>query len=126
MFAVNGDTIYANRGDFVLIKLTADMDGANYIFQPGDVVRFTVYGKKDAETVYLQKDFEQDKETEEVEIVLTGKETQFGDVISKPKDYWYEVVLNPDSDPQTILGYDEAGPKVFKLFPEGDAMEAEA
>ena len=41
------------------------------------------------------------------------------DVISKPKDYWYEVVLNDDSYPQTIIGYDADGPKLFRLYPEG-------
>jgi hypothetical protein len=45
---------------------------------------------------------------------------KIGDVISKHKDYWYEVVLNDDTLPQTIIGYDEDGAKLFRLFPEGD------
>ena len=121
MFVVNEDmSIYANRGDIVFFSVTADDNGKNYQFQPGDVVRFTVYGKKDAETVYLQKDIPIFEATEEVAIFLGEEDTRFGDVISKPTDYWYEVELNPDTYPQTIIGYDEDGAKVFRLYPEGN------
>ena len=121
MFVVNEDmSIYANRGDIVFFSVTADDNGKNYQFQPGDGVRFTVYGKKDAETVYLQKDIPIFEATEEVAIFLGEEDTRFGDVISKPTDYWYEVELNPDTYPQTIIGYDEDGAKVFRLYPEGN------
>ena len=125
MFVVNEDlSIYATRGDIVFIAVTAEetdgAEGENYKFQPGDVVRFKAYGKKDAENVVLQKDFPVTAETEEVEIFLTEQDTKIGDVISKPVDYWYEVELNPFTNPQTIIGYDENGAMVFKLFPEGD------
>ena len=59
----------------------------------------------------------------QVEIFLHGAETKFGEVINKPVDYWYEVELNPETKPQTIIGYDEDGAKVFKLFPEGRDVE---
>ena len=54
-----------------------------------------------------------------VTIFLGKEETTIGEITSKPKDYWYEVELNPETLPQTIIGYDEDGAKVFKLFPEG-------
>lgn len=121
MFVVNEDnSIYATRGDIVFFGVTAEDNGAGYTFKAGDVVRIKVYGKKDAETVVLQKDFPVAENTAEVEIFLTKDDTKFGEVISKPKDYWYEVELNPDDYPQTIVGYDEDGPVLFKLFPEGD------
>ena len=121
MFVINEDnSIYATRGDIVFFSVSADDDGAPYHFQAGDVVRFKVYGKKDAENVVLQKDFPVTDVCEEVEIYLTEEDTKIGDVISKPADYWYEVELNPFDHPQTIIGYDEDGAKVFKLFPEGD------
>lgn len=121
MFVVNDDnSIYATRGDIVFFGVTADDNGKNYKFQPGDVVRIKVFGKKDVETVLLQKDFAVTEITEKVEIYLTEADTKFGEIISKPKDYWYEVELNPDTNPQTIIGYNEDGPAVFKLFPEGD------
>lgn len=121
MFTINDDnSIYATRGDIVFFSVTAEDDGVVHKFQPGDVLRIKVYGKKDAENVVLQKDFPVAEVCEEVEIFLTEEDTKIGEVISKPKDYWYEVELNPGENPQTIVGYDEDGAKVFKLFPEGD------
>lgn len=121
MFTLNDDlSIYATRGDIVFFSVSAEDDGKPYKFQAGDVVRIKVYGKKDAESVVLQKDFPVTDITENVEIFLSEEDTKFGEVISKPKDYWYEVELNPHDNPQTIIGYDEDGAKVFKLFPEGD------
>lgn len=121
MFQVNEDnSIYATRGDIVFFKVSADDNGEAYQFKPGDIVRIKIFGKKDAETVVLQKDFPILEATQRPQIYLTGEDTKIGEVISKPRDYWYEIELNPDTDPQTIIGYDEDGPKVFRLFPEGD------
>lgn len=121
MFVVNDDlSIYATRGDIVFFSVAAEDNGEPYSFQPGDVVRMKVYGKKDAESVVMQKDFPVEAETEQVSIYLTEADTKIGEVISKPKDYWYEIELNPFTNPQTIIGYDEDGARVFKLFPEGD------
>ena len=121
MFTINEDkSIYVTRGDVVFFSVTAEEDGKNHKFQPGDVVRIKVYGKKDAENVVLQKDFPVLEYTERVEVYLSEADTKFGNVISKPTDYWYEVELNPGDNPQTIIGYDEDGAKIFKLFPEGD------
>lgn len=123
MFQINDDlSIYVTRGDTITFNVTANNDGENYKFQPGDVVRIKVFGKKDAENVVLQKDFPVTSITEKVRVYLTEEETRFGEVISKPVDYWYEVELNPYDNPQTIIGYDEDGAKVFRLFPEGDTV----
>ena len=120
MFVVNDDlSIYATRGDAVFFSVTADAKGESYKFKAGDVVRMKIYGKKDAENVVLQKDFPVYVATESVEIYLSEADTKIGGVISKPTDYWYEIELNPFTNPQTIIGYDEDGAKVFKLFPEG-------
>lgn len=122
MFVINPEdnSIYATRGDIVFFTVSA-MDGSvPYTFLPGDVVRFKLYGKKNAKDVILQKDFPVLDECEEVQIFLSREDTKIGDVISKTKDYWYCVVLNDDTYPQTFIGYDDDGAKVFKLFPEGD------
>ena len=120
MFTLNDDlSIYATRGDIVFFSVTAEDDGKAYMFQPGDVVRMKVYGKKNAETVVLQKDFPVTAATDKVEIYLDREDMKIGDTISKPMDYWYSVTLNDDTVPQTLIGYDEDGAKVFKLFPEG-------
>jgi len=120
MFEIDSDmTIYITRGDVAFFSVTAEDNGERYKFQPGDVVRIKVTQKKNCENVAFQKDFPVLEETETVEILLTEEETKIGDVISKPVDYWYEVELNPYTNPQTIIGYDDDGPKIFKLFPEG-------
>lgn len=120
MFAINDDmTINITRGDAALFSVGANVGGAAYTFKAGDVVRFKVFAKKDCEAVFLQKDFGVTEDTGAVEIALNGADTAFGEVISKPTDYWYEVELNPETHPQTIIGYDENGAKVFKLYPEG-------
>lgn len=123
MYTINDDnSIYVTRGDIVSFGVTAtDIEGEEvpHHFEPGDILRIKVFGKKDAETVYLEKDFPVLENCERVEIFLTEEDTKFGEIISKPKDYWYEVCLNPDTNPQTIIGYSEDGPVVFRLFPEG-------
>lgn len=124
MFTVNEDlSIYATRGDIVFFSVSAEDDGVPYHFQPGDIVRMAIYGKKDAEYVVLQKDFPVTENAETVTIYLDEKDTKIDDIISKHKDYWYEVVLNPDTAPQTIIGYDEDGAKVFRLFPEAEEID---
>lgn len=120
MFVVNEDmSIYLTRGDIAFFTVTADNNGVNHKFQPGDVVRIKVTEKKACENVMFQKDFLVTEEAEKVDILLTEEETKIGEVISKPTDYWYEIELNPYTNPQTIVGYDEDGAKILKLFPEG-------
>lgn len=124
MFVVNDDlSIYATRGDTVFFNVSADDHGNPYKFQPGDIVRMAIYGKKDAETCVMQKDFPVEEVTETVFIYLEEQDTKIGESISKHKDYWYEVVLNPDTIPQTIIGYDEDGAKIFRLFPESEEID---
>lgn len=128
MFVVNDDlSIYATRGDIVCLNVSAtdDRSGEPYEFQPGDILQMKVYVKKDAESVVLQKDFPVPAKTNTVGIFLTEADTRIGEVISKPVDYWYEVTLNPYTNPQTFIGYDEDGAKVFKLFPEGKDIESD-
>lgn len=120
MFVINDDlTIYCTRGDAAVFSVGANIKGSPYTFKQGDVVRFKVFGKKDCEEVALQKDVEVTEAVGAVEFNLTGEDTTIGEVISKPVDYWYEVEMNPNTKPQTIIGYDENGAKVFRLFPEG-------
>lgn len=124
MFRTNKDlSIECTRGDAGVFSVCATINGETYTFRADDVVRFTVYGKKDCSDVVLQKDVTVVENTEEVAFLLESEDTKFGDVISKPVDYWYEVELNPNTYPQTIIGYDGDGAKVFKLYPEGVRTE---
>lgn len=124
MFVVNDDlSIYLTRGDTLFFKVTAKDHGYPYTFRPGDIVRISVTGKKDVTAVYLQKDFPVYNASKTVYIYLDGEETKIGEKISKQKDYRYEIVLNPDTAPQTIIGNDDEGVKIFRLFPESDDRE---
>lgn len=126
MFQVNEDlSIYLTRGDAAAFTLNAQENKHAYRFPAGSVVRFKVFEKKDCGCVVLQKDFPVETASCTVEISLTETETVFGTVINKPTDYWYEVELNPFENPQTIIGYDEDGPKLFRLFPAGKDVEPE-
>lgn len=124
MFKVNEDlSMYVTRGDTIVFAVCADAGGPVYKFKEGDIARFKVFEKKECECVVLQKDFPVEAGAESVDMMLTGEETKIGEYISKPKDYWYEIEMNPETNPQTIVGYDEEGAKVFRLFPEGGEME---
>lgn len=125
MFVVFDDsTIFCTRGDAGGFKVQATFMDEAYTFRPGDVVRFKVFAKKKCENVVIQKSVTVKEETTLVDIFLDGEDTKIGEVISKPVVYWYEVELNPDTKPQTIIGYDDDGAKIFKLFPEGKDVEA--
>lgn len=123
MFRINEDlSIYVTRGDAISFTVGALSNGEAYNFAVGDVVRFKVFEKKACDKVAISKEFRVTEATQAVAISLTGQDTKIGEEISKPKDYWYEVELNPDTQPQTIIGYDEDGAKVFRLYPEGGEM----
>lgn len=123
MFVINDDlSIYITRGDAAVFSVGATIGEAEYTFREGDVVRFKVFAKKDCEDVVLKKDITVTEATSRVQIELNREETKIGEVISKPTAYWYEVELNPDTHPQTIIGYDDNGAKVFMLYPEGGVM----
>ena len=124
MFTILSDkTICLTRGDVASIIVSARLqDGKAYTFAAGDVVRFKVFKKKDCGCVVIQKDVEVTEATETVMVRLTKADTAIGDIISRPVDYWYEVEINPDTAPQTIIGYDETGEKTFRLYPEGSEV----
>lgn len=125
MFEILSDkTICLTRGDIANVVISASLqDSQAYTFQPGDVLRLTVYKRKDCNAVLLQKDVAVEAEAQTVTIRLEKDDSRFCDPINKPTDFWYEVELNPATDPQTIIGYDTAGEKIFRLYPEGGAAE---
>lgn len=125
MFVINDDkSIHLTRGDIAVIEIGASIsDNEDYTFQIGDVVRLRIFEKYHHENVILQKDVLIESETPSIDISLYKDDTKIGDLINKPKDYWYEIELNPDTSPQTIIGYDSDGPKIFRLYPEGDDID---
>lgn len=122
MFVIDKDTKQINltRGDVAAILLDSIIDDKPYTFKNGDVVRFKVFKTKDCGCVEMQKDTLVTEESTTVNISLGREDTKIGDLINKPTKYWYEIELNPDTNPQTIVGYDLEGEKIFMLYPEGD------
>lgn len=125
MFSINDDkSIHLTRGDIAVIEVGASSsETEDYTFKTGDIVRIRVFEKNHHENVVIQKDATVESETTSVDISLYKEDTKIGELINKPKDYWYEVELNPDTSPQTIIGYDSDGPKLFRLYPEGDDID---
>ena len=122
MFKIDQKTkqIMLTRGDSCIIEIKAiDKNNNRYKFAVNDVIRLNVYKKKDYNDLKLQKDVIVRQESDYVDMVLTSELTKIDDIINKPVDYWYEMVLNPETNPQTIIGYDENGSKIFTLYPEG-------
>lgn len=125
MFDITEDKmICITRGDVCNFAVSANVIMSEetktpYSFAAGDVVRFKVFKAKDCGSVVISKDFEAEEGAESVQVSLISDETRIGDVINKAVDYWYEIELNPDTNPQTIVGFDDAGAKIFRLYPEG-------
>ncbi len=122
MFVIDKDTKQINltRGDVAAILLDSIIDDKPYTFKVGDVVRFKVFKAKDCNCVEMSKDTLVTEESSTVNISLSGEDTKIGELINKPTKYWYEIELNPETNPQTIVGYDLEGEKIFMLYPEGD------
>lgn len=122
MLKIKNKQISINRGDdnqsFDLIIPINDTE--YYTFLTTDVVKFGVYevGGLDKNAVLL-KTITPLEETQRLTIPLTQEETTIGELINKPKQYWYEIQLNDN----TIIGYDEKGAKIFILYPEGSDVE---
>lgn len=122
MFKIDSNTKQINitRGDIGTIVVSAkNEDESDYEFQVGDVIRLGVFVAKDYNKIVLEKDVNVLEATTSVDVDLESEDTTIGDIISKPITYWYEIQLNPDSNPQTIIGHDEKGAKIFMLYPEG-------
>ena len=126
MFRINSSTkqININRGDVGNIKVTATYeDGTAYTFQVNDVVRLGIFTSGNYDDVILEKDVTVQSQTPYVIIPLTSANTTIGEIINNPVPYYYEIQLNPDTNPHTLVGHDENGAKIFMLYPEGAKQE---
>lgn len=122
MFKIENTTIKINRGDKMSILFSIPLnDNSNYKFSAGDVLSFGVFGKKEMDELpLLYKEFTVLEATEKVAMDFTSDEMHIGELINKPTDYWYEIQLNNE---QTVLGFDDDGAKIIRLYPEGSVLE---
>lgn len=120
MFKIAANIIHITRGDVASFDVSSvHPDNTSYEFQPGEVVSFRVYEKSDLSFLYLRKDVTVTEASTSVTINLTSNDTKIGEMVNSPTTYWYEIVVNPDTAPQTIIGYDLKGAKELILYPEG-------
>lgn len=103
--------IEINRGDRGTLKLINKKGN----FEIGDKLKFSIVDKKEYNNLIFQKEFIVTENSNVTYITLTKEDTTIGDVISKKKEYWYEIEYNGDL---TILGFDDDGAKKFILYPE--------
>lgn len=121
MQKIDGTTIKVNRGDVLNLTLTLENgDGTQYTFQNGDTIVFSIYEKNciDKKSVFL-KEINITEDSQSVDIALTNQDTKIGNLINRPIEYWYEIELNNQF---TVIGYDDDGAKIFKLYPEGSKL----
>ena len=122
MFIIDedGTTLKVTRGQSGTITFGAlTPEGEPYSFQVRDVCRLNVTKVNKENSVVMSVDTIIQEETTEATISITSFDSKIGAVINKPTDYWYDIELNPDSAiAQMLLGYDDEGPKIFKLYPE--------
>ncbi|MBR6640922.1 MAG: hypothetical protein IKL08_01820 [Clostridia bacterium] len=124
--------IMINRGSSGILSVSAknevstdgNVETTKHTFKPDDVVCLNVMERGKCDNVVIQKEVKVEKECTSVDIEITKTDTRFGEVIHSPVTYWYEIEVNPDKeDADTILGYDEKGPKIFMLYPEGEKIK---
>ena len=120
MFKIDTNkNIYLTRGDIATLNVSAkNSENIDYTFKKGDIVRLNVFEKNKSHEVVIKKDIIIEADTTIVNIPLISDDTRFGELINKPVDYWYEIIINPDTAPQTIVGYLD-NPTIFRLLPEG-------
>lgn len=116
---VDKTTIKCTRGDRGSINIKKQDDKGNFEnFIKGDKVIFSIKNNfSDSEPVF-RKIVEVEEDSEFVTFELTKEDTTLEDLISSPKEYQYDVSINDDL---TIIGYDDDGPKIFRLYPEGSS-----
>lgn len=85
MFAIDSDkTILCTRGDAAVFAVKATVDGADYEFRMGDVLRFTVFEKKNCAAIVLSKDTPVSSASQSVTVSLSGSDTKIGESSASP------------------------------------------
>lgn len=121
MFKINNDdlSIHLTRGDAVVFDVQAQKGDELYAFQPGDSVVFKVSEAKDAGTVKCSVTVTEPINANTMQIVLGSDKTTFGtEKINKHVDFWYEITLVTSTGEQTLIGFDEDGAKILRLYPD--------
>lgn len=108
--------LYITRGDTLLFDLQIfDYDNEIYTFGKNDVVTFAIY-KNLKQPAFVLQDFDAVEGEDTIRIEIDSEDMKIGDLISNPRNYYYEITLNGVS---TIQGYAPGKRSVLTLLPEG-------
>lgn len=117
MVKTEGTTIKIFRGDCGNIYFSkTDSEGNIEQFKKGDKVVLSVKNNFGESTALLRKEFVVESDSDKVEISFSKEDTKFVDLISEPIDYEYDIKVN---DCHTIIGHDDSGSKIFRVYPSG-------
>lgn len=117
MIKTEGTTIKIFRGDEGTLYISKkDKNGNIEKFKKDDKVVLSVKENFGEHEVKLRKEVVVQEESEKVGFTFYPEDTKFIDLISEPIDFEYDIDLN---DGNTILGHDDSGAKIFRIYPTG-------
>jgi len=113
MFKKSGNTLYITRGDGGTLTLSWE----GHTFPVGAEIDVNIYRENGMDSAPLKtwSVGPLSSELEEIEIDVSGTDTQLDSPITEPAQYWWEAVYGDN----TFIGYDEQGPKILNLYPGG-------
>ena len=111
-----------NRGNTLRFDYSILGGDTPYVFKEDDELVFSVYNAFGLEQEpVLTVPFKPTEGSTEITIEVPKDKMKFAPMTNMEQDYWYEITLNEE----TMLGFDEAGPKIITIYPEGKAPENE-
>lgn len=111
--------LYITRGDTLVFDMQiTDCNGEIYTFGENDIVTFSAYKNLKQQALIL-KDFVAEAGENAIRIEVDSEEMKIGELISTPRNYNYEIILNGVS---TVQGYVPGKRSTLTLLPEGSGI----
>lgn len=113
---IKNNIIEITRGNSLVLDVSIKNGNNDYTFQEGDIVGIAIYNRNglNQQSLASKTAIATGGETT-IRLSLTTTEMKIGQMQNRPITYWYEITLSGE----TVLGYDENGPKQLILYPEG-------
>lgn len=120
MVKTDGTTIKVFRGDSGHFDISkTDSDGNIEQFKQGDKVILSVKENFGENNVLLRKTITVKNDCDKVEFPITSEESiSLSSLISEPIEYEYDIKVE-GTEHSTIIGHDDSGAKIFKVYPTG-------
>lgn len=124
MIKVEGTTIKAYRGSSGYIRVSKTDDEGNIEqFAANDVVTLSVKNNFGESDPILRKQVTVQSACDYVDITISSSETKsMSELISEPVEFEYDINVNGEEN-TTIIGHDDSGAKIWKLYPSGSVDE---